>query len=291
MVIPREAIHVLADYENLDNQIALHIGHVCAWEGSEWTHVGDSFAESPSASIPPRVQGMISEETDIGYVGRYVIDGETGTMIRNQVIKDWTSTWGISFFTYRVNPDTGMMPDKLDNIYWTSLGLWNELLTEFLFNLTKNYYYRTVPPEDLLLFADEGVPPCLFRVNISDDAIAIADCYQLPEGYTINSPQFVPCGAAEDSSTKGYIVCTVVGPNTKEVWIFQGENLALGPVCKLSHPSLDFGFTIHTAWLPKIATRTASYNIRVKKDYQPLVDRKSRQLREMFDNYVYPHFP
>jgi carotenoid cleavage dioxygenase-like enzyme len=291
MVIPREAIHVLADYENLDNQIALHIGHVCAWEGSEWTHVGDRFAESPSASIPPRLEGMISEETDIGYLGRYVIDGETGTMIRNQVIKDWTSTWGISFFTYRVNPDTGMMPDKLDNIYWTSLGLWNELLTEFLFNLTKNYDYRTVPPEDLLLFADEGVPPCLFRVNISDDAIAIADCYQLPEGYTINSPQFVPCGAAEDSSTKGYIVCTVVGPNTKEVWIFQGENLALGPVCKLSHPSLDFGFTIHTAWLPKIATRTASYNIPVKQDYQPLVDRKSRQIREMFDKYVYPHFP
>jgi carotenoid cleavage dioxygenase-like enzyme len=290
LVIPREAIHLLADYENPDNQITLHMGHVCAWEGSEWTHVDDRFAESPSEPIPPRVHGMISEETDISYIGRYVIDGETGTMIRNQVIKDWIATWGISFFTYRVNPDTGMMPDKLDNIYWTSLGLWNELLTEFLFDLTKNYDYRTVPPEDVLLFADEGVAPCLFRVNISDETIAIADCYQLPEGYMINSPQFVPCGAAEDSSTKGYIVCTVLGPNTKEVWIFHGENLAIGPVCKLSHPSLDFGFTIHTAWLPKIAKRTASYNIPVKQDYQPLVDRKSRQIREMFDKYVYPHF-
>jgi carotenoid cleavage dioxygenase-like enzyme len=290
LVIPREAIHLLADYENPDNQITLHMGHVCAWEGSEWTHVNDRFAENPSEQIPSRVHGMISEETDISYIGRYVIDGETGTMIRDRVIKDWTATWGISFFTYRVNPDTGMMPDRFDNIYWTSLGLWNELLTEFLFKLTKNYAYRTVSPENLLIFADEGVAPCLFRVNISDETIAIADCYQLPEGYTINSPQFVPCGAAEDNSTKGYIVSTVLGPNTKEVWIFDGENLAIGPVCKLSHPSLDFGFTIHTAWLPKIAKRTASYNIPVKQDYQPLVDRKSRQIREMFDKYVYPHF-
>jgi carotenoid cleavage dioxygenase-like enzyme len=290
MIIPREAIHLLADYENPDNQITLHMGHVCAWEGSEWTRVGDRFATNPSEPIPSGVHGMISEETDIGYIGRYVIDGETGTMIRNQVIKDWNSTWGISFFTYRVNPDTGMMPNKLDNIYWTSLGLWNELLTEFLFNLTKNYDYRTVPPEDLLLFADEGVPPCLFRVNISEEAIAIADCYQLPEGYMINSPQFVPCGAAEDSSTKGYIVCNVLCYNSKEVWIFNAENLAIGPLCKLSHPSLDFGFTIHTAWLPKIAKRTASYNIPVKEDFQPLVAKKSSQIQEMFDKYVYPHF-
>jgi carotenoid cleavage dioxygenase-like enzyme len=291
MVIPREAIHLLADYENPDNQITLHMGHVCAWEGSEWTRVGDRFATSPSEPIPSRVHGMISEETDISYIGRYVIDGETGTMIRDRVIKDWIATWGISFFTYRVNPDTGMMPDRFDNIYWTSFGLWNELLTEFLVKLTKNYDYRTVSPEDLLIFADEGVAPCLFRVNISDETIAIADCYQLPEGYTINSPQFVPCGTAEDNSTKGYIVSAVLGPNTKEVWIFDGENLAIGPVCKLSHPSLDFGFTIHTAWLPKIGKRTASYNIPVKQDYQPLVDRKSRQIREMFDKYVYPHFP
>jgi hypothetical protein len=106
-----------------------------------------------------------------------------------------------------------------------------------------------------------------------------------------NELNFVPCGAAEDNSTKGYIVSTVLGPNTKEVCIFDGENLAIGPVCKLSHPSLDFGFTIHTAWLPKIVKRTASYNIPVKQDYQPLVDRKSRQIREMFDKYVYPHFP
>jgi carotenoid cleavage dioxygenase-like enzyme len=290
LVIPRETIHLLADYENPDCQIALHMGHICAWEGSDWTRAGDRFAVSPSTPIPSRIHGMISEETDIGYIGRYVINGETGTTIRNQVIKDWNSTWGISFFTYRVHPDTGVMPDKLDNIYWTSLGLWKELLTEFLFDRTKNYAYRTVPPEDVLLLADKGVAACLFRVNMSDETMAIADCYQLPPGYAINSPQFVPCGAPEDSSTKGYIVCTVLGPNTKEVWIFNGENLAIGPVCKLSHPSLDFGFTIHTAWLPKIAKRTASYNIPVKPDFQPLVDRKSRQIREMFDKYVYPYF-
>jgi carotenoid cleavage dioxygenase-like enzyme len=70
---------------------------------------------------------------------------------------------------------------------------------------------------------------------------------------------------AEHSSTKAYIVCTFLGQNTKEVWIFNGKNLAIGPVCKWSHPSLDLGFTIHTAWLPKIAKRPAFYNIRAIK--------------------------
>jgi hypothetical protein len=75
----------------------------------------------------------------------------------------------------------------------------------------------------------------------------------------------LPCDVAEDSSTKAYIVCTFFGKNTKEVWIFNGENLDIGSVCKLSHPSRDFGFTIHTASLQKIAKPTAFYNIRAIK--------------------------
>jgi len=56
-----------------------------------------------------------------------------------------------------------------------------------------------------------------------------------------------------------------LGQNPKEVWVFNGKNLAIGPVCKLSHPSWDFGFTIHTVWLQKIAKPTAFYNIRAIK--------------------------
>ncbi|GET40898.1 hypothetical protein MiSe_57100 [Microseira wollei NIES-4236] len=291
LVLPRESIHIIADWDNTDDRLVLHLGHVCAWEGSEWLRACDRMGTAPERPVPPRLHGMISEETDISYIGRYVIDGETGTLLSDRIIKDLRSTWGIAFFTYGVNPDTGMPPARFDNIYWTCLGLWNELLTEFLVKLTDNYRYRTIPVEDVLLYAEKGVPACLFRVNVGqDEKIAIADCYPFPNGYMVNSPQFIPSGAAEASSTQGYIVCVAFGPDSKEVWIFDGEDLAKGPLCKLSHPSLDFGFTIHTAWLPKIAKRTASYTIPVKADYQALVSRKDRQIRELFDRYVYPHY-
>ncbi|MEG4032096.1 MULTISPECIES: hypothetical protein [unclassified Microcoleus] len=113
-----------------------------------------------------------------------------------------------------------MMPAKLDNIYWTSLGLWKETLTNFLFHLTKDYPYRTVSQSDLLLYGDEGVPPCLFRVCTGEAEIAISDRYQFPEGYMVNSIQFVPCKAPASSSTKGYIVCMVFLPSSHEIWIF-----------------------------------------------------------------------
>lgn len=289
--IPREAIHFLADYEDSGSEIVLHIGHVCAWEGSEWVRTYDRFANDPAEPVPDRVRGAVSEEMDISYVGRYTIRGETGEIVQQDVIKDFTCTWGISFFAYRPDPSTGMMPAKLDNIYWTSMGLWNDNLTEFLFELTKNYPYRTVDPQDLLLYGDEGVPPCLFRVSTGDYPIAIGDRYQFPEGYMVNSIQFVPSGSDPESSTKGYIVCTVFYPENNEVWIFNGEDLASGPLCKLSHPSLNFGFTTHTAWLPKIAPRTASYRVDVREDYQPLVEKKRNpEIQKLFDEEVYPHF-
>src|SRR6476469_7042220 len=290
VVIPREAIHFLEDYENPDDRIVLHIGHVCAWEGAEWVRNYDRFANT-SEPIPDRVHGMISEEMDISYVGRYILDGETGEILQQDAIRDFTCTWGIAFYTYRPDPQTGMMPAKLDNFYWTSLGLWKKTLTNFLFHLTKDYPYRTVSPSDLLLYGDEGVPPCLFRVSTGEAEIAISDRYQFPEGYMVNSIQFVPCKAPDSSSTKGYIVCTVFLPTSHEIWIFDAENLAQGPVCKLNHPCLEFGFTTHATWLPKIATRTASYNVDVRQDYESLVKaKKNPQIEQMFENEVYPHF-
>jgi hypothetical protein len=103
------------------------------------------------------------------------------------------------------------------------------------------------------------------------------------------SPQFVPRADGNGSSTDGYIVCTVASENRDEIWIFDAKNLAQGPLCKLGHSSLNFSYTIHTAWLPKIAPRTASYNCGVREDYQEQV-KNSPVLQELFETKVYPHF-
>ncbi|NES84785.1 MAG: hypothetical protein F6K10_27115 [Moorea sp. SIO2B7] len=46
-----------------------------------------------------------------------------------------------------------------------------------------------------------------------------------------------------------------------QIWIFDAANLKHGaPLCKLSHPKLNFGLSIHTAWLENISDEARSDN-------------------------------
>lgn len=76
-----------------------------------------------------------------------------------------------------------------------------------------------------------------------------------------------------------------------EFWIFDAQDLAQGPLCKLEHPSLKLGSTVHTAWLPKIARRTANYYISAQEDYQSLVAQQPDKIKVLFETEIYPHFP
>ncbi|NEO25923.1 MAG: hypothetical protein F6K03_03245, partial [Kamptonema sp. SIO4C4] len=108
------------------------------------------------------------------------------------------------------------------------------------------------------------------------------------------SPQFIPHKAGNGSQTKGYLVCMVhygdgkVEGNGNEFWIFDAENLQQGPICKLWHPDLKLGFTVHTAWLPEIAPRTAHYDIPVELDYHSLVSQQPEEVQQLFRDWVYP---
>ena len=107
-------------------------------------------------------------------------------------------------------------------------------------------------------------------------------------------------------SKNGYILTTVISgvPYNEteltyqcEVWIFDANDLNKGPVCKLFHPKMSFGFTIHSAWVSE--TKSVSkpdYVLNVKEDYDFMIQKvkdaglKSR-IQQLFDEEVYPHFP
>ncbi|MGK7915362.1 MAG: carotenoid oxygenase family protein [Prochloraceae cyanobacterium] len=293
VVIPMEASHFLVDYDNRDNQITLHVAHICAWEISEWLRTFDLSAYPNNNPVPSRLHSMQLNEMDIGRMGRYVINGETAQVIKSQVIYDYDCTWGVGLYAYSEQSCSGMPPDKFEDIYWSTYGLWKELMTKFAFDLYKNYKYRVVPLEELLDLANQGIPACLFRLNISDKSIAIVDRYKFDCGYMVSSPQFVPSRDGQPSSINGYIVCTVFSQDSNQIWIFDASDLNGGPLCKLTHPSLDFGLTLHTAWLSKIGSRQAEYRIGVRQDYQDTVRRMSKkfpQIEQLFERDVYPQF-
>ncbi|MDJ0725189.1 MAG: carotenoid oxygenase family protein [Prochloraceae cyanobacterium] len=309
--IPREASHFLVDYENPNRQITLHIAHICAWHVGEWLR---SFDISPydSQPIPEYLHGMQQSEMDISKMGRYTIDlnGQEPKIASHKIIFDDQCTWGAGLFAYLDRlPSSGMTPDKLDNIYWISYGLWKDLTTEFMYKLYQEYEYREKDLEEILRLAEKGVPATLFRLNTSSNqSMAIAECYQFPKNHIVLSPQFVPSSEGEASSTNGYIVCAVFTPKQDEIWIFDALDLH-EPKCKLFYPQLNFGLSLHTTWLQKIGSQSAKRKISIREDYEESIknllslieddvlfnrnknkEELQKQIEEIFENKIYPNF-
>ncbi|NES21770.1 MAG: lignostilbene-alpha,beta-dioxygenase [Symploca sp. SIO3E6] len=276
--IPGEAVHFLVNYEDdqeNNNKITVHVAHNCAWDIADWTRNIDTYpnhnqdSSIPAAyqggSVPSTLWGTLPGEMDIGKLGRYIIDANTleqeNPTVDSKVIYDLTCTWGVGFYTYRELLSSGMTPSTLDNLYYTSFGLWKDLMTEYMCENYENYPYREVSLNEVLAFAAEGKPSCLYRLDTT--SMEIADCYTSAPGYILLSCQFVPRNDHNETSTNGYIVCVVFTPECQdttnnsipsrsEIWVFDADKLKAGPLCKLYHPQFNIGLSLHTAWLPEI---------------------------------------
>ena len=306
VVFPLEVFHFLLDYDNPEHKITLHAAHASAWDVAEWLRKEDT----PLTDNPHPPIGMVIGGMDINRLGRYVIDAQKGKLDESVVLTNFDSTWTIALFAFSNNKGTDRYlwpPAQLENIYWNSWGVWNDLLSEFIFNLYQDYKYREESTEKVRQITAQGNPSNLFRVDTKQ--MKVCDSYEFPSGYFGNSPQFVPRANGTGESTDGYLVCTVLYDSsdrqnntevwTSEIWIFDAKDLKRGgkdpewgtekPLCRLSHPHFKFGFTTHTTWLPKIAPRQPGlYCIPVSQDY---ADRVPPDLQEFFKNQVYSHFP
>jgi len=60
---------------------------------------------------------------------------------------------------------------------------------------------------------------------------------------------------------------TVAGDEQDALWIFDATDLARGPLCKLSHPELDFPFTLHSTWMPSLEAHKPGYKLDRAEDY------------------------
>jgi hypothetical protein len=183
------------------------------------------------------------------------------------------------------------------------------LFSSHIRELYKNYKYREIGIEVMEQIIKQGRKNNLLHLKITykdnegktdnqPDELSIVDSYQFPEGHIALSPQFIPSKSSSDQSaqnsfdqTDGYLVCLVqYGEITQptEVWIFDATNLKDGPLCKLSHPELNIGFTVHSTWLEEAKERTADYNIPIRKDYEEIVAKQLPDIQQLFEDYIYP---
>jgi hypothetical protein len=238
---------------------------------------------------------MATSGTDINFLGRYEIDAESGNLLTSTLSSDVDHTWMTAIYAYSM-PD-GVTPLKrFDSVYWISWGCRSDLLSAYIADLYRNSSYREVPLSRVIEITRRGLPVNLIRLDCNQ--MKVVDSYEFPPGCFGNSPQFIPKREHSGNDTAGYLLCVVHSsddPCRSEFWLFDAACLGKGPICKLSHPELAIGMTIHTTWLPSLNTRKAQYWISPEADYQDRIENipgdKKELVRKLFEQHVYPYFP
>ena len=286
IVVPREAVHFLADFDDTGDRITLHVSHNCAADPSEFIEPDDVRVDT-GAAVRTDLWGLPAAPTDLGAMARYVIDGRNASLLDAEVLLDENVGWGgPALCTWNGQH----VRERHGSIWWVSVGFSEEIQLERVESLYADYPYRTVPLDEL---PTDGRPATLFRLDT--ETMTVVDRYALPDGRIALSPQHVPRAGATDE-TEGYIVCVVIsddwetkGSSGDELWIFDAANLAQGPLARLGHRSLNLPFTLHTAWMAAAPERTAIYRVDVPTDLAPEVEKLDASAQEIFTQSVYPY--
>lgn len=285
--VPMEADHFLADYDDAGGRITLHVAHAPATDLAEWVRPYDVSAYD-GASVDRELHGMMAVGAmDVGRFGRYVIDAANGDVLESKTLSDDRTTWAIALYAGRALNTEDALPERIDQLYWCTEGCFPELLTDFVYHLYERYPHRLAPLSEILGMGQSGRPSAIVRLDTR--AMTLADVHELPVGAMAGSMQLVPIGPG---ATDGYLVGTVFTDARTELWIYDAGQLASGPVCKLASPAWRVGFSLHTAWLPHVAPRTAGYvrdaRAELAEAVTRLPDRSAREaLEQRFETDLY----
>ncbi|WP_437305641.1 carotenoid oxygenase family protein [Sorangium sp. So ce388] len=291
VVVPLETLHFLVDYEDAGDRITVHAAHSCATDHGEWLRSFDRRA-ADRAPAPPRLRGLSPPgQADVHRIGRYTLDAAAERVVDQAVFSDAARALGVGLYAYRETGASWMPPDRLENVYWRGVGLWDELSSEFTDRLYAAHPHRALPMAALRrMRAEGGHPDSLFRFN--HRSMRIEDRYEFPRravGCWLSSLQFVPRRGGSGSDTDGYVVALVSTAHRAEIWVFDATNLARGPLCKLGHPAFRPGLTLHTAWLNAVAPWRGGYKVPAPEDYAEFVaEAPAEQVRALFEEEVYP---
>jgi hypothetical protein len=312
--IPLETIHYSLNYKNPNGVMTLYGAHNSAICVAEWMRHFD-IAKLTGQPVDPEVIGLFAlGSMDVGRLGKWLIDGEKLTVdTQNSKVfagqgntsadKIGPNSWNIGLYTYRDMISETTNVDTIEYLWLVSNGLDKRMLSEFIFDLYKDYPNRIVPADEMLKLTQKGIPCGITRVNAA--TMEPDDYYQFDFDTFPRSVQFVPRtpkSTVIPASVDGYIFCTIQTKNPpdspngyrSEFWLFDAMNVAQGPICKLSNSEIQFCFTLHSTWLANDDDFDLKYNVSIKEDYDevinglPFVDKQI--VEHIFEKEVYPNF-
>jgi carotenoid cleavage dioxygenase-like enzyme len=250
-VVPREAGHLMADYDSTPSRLVVHIPHTSASDFAEWIQPYDIHPGNGRRVRQDLVNAITPVCYDAGVIGRYEIDATTGQVLDQSTFHD-DHTWGSGGLTAR-NPYTPT--STLGDQFHAQSGFPTDLAVARVYEGFTEHPHRLVATDELPW---EGIPSSLVRID--HDAGRAVDGYWFPGDRFAWTPTFVPRNGTARGSTDGYIVIVVFSDAVTEasagteLWVFDAAALAAGPVAKLGRRDLQVPMTLHSVWIDSVTS-------------------------------------
>ncbi len=251
--LPIESAHFVASRDDARDQLEIVVVHQGSSDVGQWIRGSDTVFDT-GASVDSRLVGAPACAADLPRFARYVVDARTGAVVTSRSFTD-ARLWGAA-----LRASDPRAPGALGDAYFTTAGFDPRALTTRIVDAYRDHPSRVVSIADLPASLLPGQ-----LVHFDEASMTLAQSIALPAGWVANSPTFVPRRGA--AAGEGYLVTPVLGPEWDEIWVFRADDLAYGPVCRLRHARFDLGLSLHTAWLPELASPRATYRVDGALDY------------------------
>jgi carotenoid cleavage dioxygenase-like enzyme len=314
--IPYETIHYSCDYANPDGIVTLYGIHNAATCIAEWVRTFDIRATDGKPVDPEYYSLFAVGSMDVSRLGKWRINTKTLELEKdNSAVfesagnyeeeKIGPNTWTMVLYTYRDIISAERNVPTIKQLWFVSAGADENLLTEFVWNLYKDYPHRKISLEEVKKITKKGVPVCLQRINL--ETMQPEDLFQFSNKVYCRGVHFIPRKTRDlqiPEELDGYLFCPVQKGYineegnwefSSEFWVFDATDIAKGPICKMKHEGVKFAFTLHTAWLEEAVSETLPKPFTIKEDYGEVISKIPKMegekfLEPFFEQNIYPHF-
>jgi len=292
--VDEPCIHLIPEYDNPDDKVTVYMLHTPATNTAEILRSGDRDLD-----------GNLFPEHLIGYgtlpvldsssVGKHVIDVNTSTVEQSAYITDLPYSWGPYLYAYmgrQIKPYNGQ------DLFVMYKDFSRDMLPERIFKAYKDVDKRRVALEEMV--DGEGIQHNNSICRITTKDFAIEDAYILPDRVLLYT---IACMDSKEETHPGYVIAGVVTDDAAgeastghEYWLFEADDLAKGPVCKLGHSSLNNSTLFHTVYIPDVVAKEfdkkeTSYHVPLREDYpKEELEHWEPCVLQSFEEVVWPYF-
>jgi hypothetical protein len=291
--VDEPCIHLISEYENPGDKITVYMLHTPATNTAEILRSGDR--DLNRRLFPEHLIGYGTLPVlDLSSVGKHVINAAKPAVEKSEYIAEMPYCWGPYLYAYmgrQVKPYTGQ------DLFVMFKGFAKDMLPERIFNAYKDVEKRRIPIDDMI--GGKGIQHNNSICRISTEKFQIADAYVFPDRILLYT---ISCLDSKSDGCAGYIVAGVVADQATgerssrhEYWLFDAENLAQGPICKLGHESLNNSTLFHTVYIPgdvakKLDQKEKTYRVPLREDYpREELENWDACVLKTFEDVIWPY--